>query len=86
VPICAIAISNQETRTQPEGGGVSKLVCDPAISWVSGDNEVDDPSGTQLHDKEKIELEEKKVNGWKEITHLNVWSMVLEKNRPGLAR
>ena len=65
-------------------GYFTELLSNPFISWVSGDIEVNDPSGTQFHDKEKIDRAEKQLNDRKEITSPNVLSMVLEKNRLGL--
>jgi hypothetical protein len=59
LPTFTIAISNQEAWPPTEGGCFPKLLGNPFISWVSGDIEVDDLAGTQLHDKEKIDLTEK---------------------------
>jgi hypothetical protein len=86
LPVFAVAISNQETRPLIEGRSFSKLLCDPRIGWMSGDVEVNDSPGTQLYNEEEIGLAKEQVDNRQEITRPNVFGMVLEKNRPSLAR
>jgi hypothetical protein len=84
--VFAIPIANQETRTLTKGGRFSKLLCDPRFGWMSGDIKMNAPPGTQLNNEEEIRLVEEQVDNRQEITVPNIFGMVLEKNRPSLAR
>lgn len=54
--------------------------------WVSGEIEMLDLTGSQMHHHQEINGTKTKIVHYGEVTHVNLLRMILQKSRPGLSR